>query len=223
MVFVVFLHYVPQLRLYMDDGERYFGRWGLGDVARIAAGTLLLAGAALGLDWLIRRWAPAWATRLYHHLFLVALLSGALAALLGVEKHPTVVATCWWAGLAVIAASLVWKRSRLVHYAAVACLVFSPLLPILFAEMLLWPRWSDESLDPLPAAAQDNEQGPSVFIFVFDEVVLAKEQSRRPIHGRFPPRAEVDAKRRRSTATPARPSGRRRSRCPASSFRPIGS
>ncbi len=34
-VFVVFLHYVPQITLYMDDGERYFGRWGLGNVARM--------------------------------------------------------------------------------------------------------------------------------------------------------------------------------------------
>ncbi len=168
-VFVVFLHYVPQITLYMDDGERYFGRWGLGNVARIALGVLLLAGAALVIDGAIRRWAPAWATRLYHHVFLVALLSGLLAAFPAyTSEHPGFVATAWGIGLTLIAVSLFWRKSQLVRYASLLCLIFSPLLPILFGEMLLWPRWT-EPLEPIPAATQVDDAGPPVFIFVFDE------------------------------------------------------
>lgn len=167
-VFVVFLHYVPQITLYMDDGERYFGRWGLDNVARIAIGVLLLAGVALVIDAL-RRWAAAWAVRLFHHLFLVALLSGVLAAFPAyTAEHPGSVAAAWCIGLTVIAGSLFWRKSQLVHFAGILCLIFSPLIPILFVEMLLWPRWN-EPLDPLPVAVQSETTGASVFIFVFDE------------------------------------------------------
>jgi hypothetical protein len=168
-VFIVFLHYVPQITLYMEDDERYFGRWGLGNVARIAVGVLLLSGMALAIDWLIRRRAAAWAIRVYHHLFLVALLSGMLAAFPAyASEHPWIVAAIWCIGLAVITGSLLWRKSRLVRFASILCLIFSPLVPILFIEMLLWPRWS-EPLDTLPTAGQSVGAGPSVFIFVFDE------------------------------------------------------
>lgn len=168
-IFVVFLHYVPQITLYMEDDERYFGRWGLGNVARIGLGVLLLAALALSVEWVLRRWTRAWATRLFHHLFLVALLSGLLAAFPAyTSEHPRVVAAAWCIGLTLIAGSLCWQKSRLVHLAGIFCLVFAPLVPLLFVEMLLWPRWN-EPLETIPAVVQADEPGPSVLIFVFDE------------------------------------------------------
>ncbi len=83
-------------------------------------------------------------------------------------EHPAIVTAAWCIGLTVIAGSLFWRKSRLVHYAGMFCLILSPLIPILFVEMLLWPRWN-EPLDPLPVSVQDDDSGPSVFIFVFDE------------------------------------------------------
>ena len=167
-LFVVFLHYVPQITLFMDPEERYCGWWGRADLARIFGGAFLLAVVAMTLDALVRRSGSFWLKRIFNHVFLALLVSGLLAAFPAfTENHPHVVLALWIVALVAIAGSLVWRRSPLVRGAVVFCLIFSPLIPLLFVQMLTWHSWSPPSE---PGAVHANrEWGPSVFLFVFDE------------------------------------------------------
>ena len=125
--------------------------------------------SASALDGLVRRYGAPWLKRAFDHAFLVALVSGMLAAFPALaEDHLQLVNVLWVVALVGIAGSFLWRRSRLVHGAAALCLIFSPLMPILFVQMLTWPQWS-QSLGPLPAIPPADRAGTPVFLFVFDE------------------------------------------------------
>lgn len=167
--FVVFLHYVPQITLWQSENERYTAWWGQDNLLRILAGSLLVAGVAVAVDALLGRYGPVWLKRLFNHSFLLALASGLLAAFPAfADKHPAWVDGLWLAAILVIIASLLWPRSALVRYAAIFCLVFSPLIPVLFVQMLTWPTWSEPPA-PLPADAEEATSGTPVIVVVFDE------------------------------------------------------
>ena len=160
---------MPQITLWMSEEERYCDWWNWSYPVKILLGLVTLGAGASMLDGLIRRYGSPWLKRAFDHLFLVALVSGMLAAFPAfAEDHPQLVNVLWIVALLGIAGSFLWRRSRLVHGAAVLCLIFSPLIPILFVQMLTWPRWS-ESLGPVPTIRPADRAGTPVFIFVFDE------------------------------------------------------
>jgi hypothetical protein len=167
--FVVFLHYVPGITLFMKEEERYCGWWSAANAVRILAGTVVLAAAAVGLDGLWRRLGRPWPKRVFDHLFLLALVSGLLAAFPAMaEQHPRAVNWLWGIALLAIAVSLALRSSRLVRAGAALSLILAPLMPILFVQMLGWPRWH-ETREPLPQVPLAKEAGTPVFVFVFDE------------------------------------------------------
>jgi hypothetical protein len=168
-VLVVFLHYTPQIMVWMSEDERYCDGWGPTQLLGIAAGTLLLAAAALALDAMIERSGSGLLKRLFQHAFLLALVSGVLAACFSfLKERPQTADLLWAVALAAVAGSFFWKRSPLVRWAKTACLIFSPLPLVLLGQMSAWHWWS-ESPDPLPQARPSDTRGTPVFLFVFDE------------------------------------------------------
>ena len=153
----------------MSEEERYSDWWNWSYPAKILAGMLLLAAAIMAADGLVRRFGSPWMKRAFDHVFLLALVSGMLAAFSAfAEDHAPLVNVLWAMALIAIIGSFLWRRSRLVQGGATLCLIFSPLMPVLFVQMLTWPCWS-ESPGPLPAIAPSQRTGTPVFLFVFDE------------------------------------------------------
>jgi hypothetical protein len=199
-VLVVFLHYVPQITLWMDPEERYTAQWSRANLARIVLGTLILAGAALGLDALVRRFGHPWLKRLFNHAFLVVLVSGVLAAFPAmIDRYPAIVPVTWSVALVAIAASLFSRRQWLVSAAATACVVFSPLVVILIGQMLTWKTWAEpvESLKMAVATRTEAGEGDSP---IFVERKLGQSPERKL--GQSPERKLGQSPERKSGQSP---------------------
>ena len=195
-LFVVFLHYAPQIAARTVEANRYYDLWGASDAAAIILGMLLLAGLLLGLDAVVSRLGSPTVRRLFNHLYLVALTSGLLAAVPAfVNDHPNVVQLIWMGAMAVIGFSFGWPRSRLVRWAGNCCLIFSPAVVLVSIQMFTWSTWS-ATAESLPVAREPGQElvskpvprdaarglgegrsrlsdepgdGTPVFLFVFDE------------------------------------------------------
>jgi len=172
-LFVVFLHFSGQITSMTGVGNRYFFRWSRNDATALVLDVFLIALVVtllvLGLGWLVRRLNWPRVERFLGHVFLVALASGLLAAFPRfTNDHPNVVQLIWMVAMAVIGFSLAWSRSKLVTWAANFCLIFSPLVFILSAQMFTWDTWHDPPQTEF-AARQAQEPKTPVFLFAFDE------------------------------------------------------
>jgi len=188
-LFVVFLYYGRQIACCSKDIHRYFGQWSHRDALAIIVGVLVPATCAFGL-YLLVRWArsdvPA---RVFNHVFLIVLIYG-LFALSGTRffvLHPKAWPVMWAPLLAVIGYSLVKRKTRLVRYAYNVCLAFSPVVVIVFAQMLCWPAWRSWREPPVSAPVQANvtESKPPVFVFVFDEWSYDRSTAQGRFHAYF--------------------------------------
>lgn len=169
-LFVVFLHYSSQIAARGVETNRYCDLWGLVDVVAILLGMTLLALLVLGMDLLLLRWSSGTARRLFNHLFLVALVSGVLAMFPRFSiDHPNVTHLIWLGVMAGIGYSFGSRAVKPVRWAANLCLIFSPVVLIVFAQMATWSTWNQTVEErPAPAATQSGP-GTPVFVFVFDE------------------------------------------------------
>jgi len=169
--------------LLVDD-NRYYMLWQSGDSIALLLAVLALAGIGFGISVLMTaaRWDRA--RRAYNHIFLLALANAALSLVpqkwapqLGQSTLRLAVwCVIWTTVVGTIAFSFWSPRSRLVVYGANCCLLFSPLVPILFFQTLAMRNWSSPGetnphLHPtIPAYNGKATAGKHpVFIFLFDE------------------------------------------------------
>src|SRR5262249_47399982 len=143
----------------------------------IFADVLLLGGVLFGLSLLVR--ASPWPMlhRVFNHLFLLALISGALTLIPMKILRPYPECGRYymlWLGIfGVLGFSCGSPRTWLVRWGANLCLIFSPLVAILLIQTALMTRWAELPQPRRPLVARGpvsgSEAKPPVFIFVFDE------------------------------------------------------
>jgi hypothetical protein len=183
-LFVVFLHYVGPIGVRADRKNRYHLGWSKKDAAAIVLGMLLLTAALLGMDLLVSWSNAALLRRLFNHLFLVGFVSGWLAAFARgpLGGRPNIAHLIWIFAAAAIGYSFASPDMPLVHYAALCCLVLSPLVPLVVLPMFGWETWSSEP-EPKPIPSPKASEGTPVFFVIFDEWSLA----RSTVDGEFHP------------------------------------
>ncbi|NQT38011.1 MAG: sulfatase-like hydrolase/transferase [Planctomycetes bacterium] len=177
-LFVVFLHFAAQITTMTAWHNRDFFFWdrydGVAIVSNVFAIALLFTLPAWGFRRLAHRLKSAALEKVLGHVFLLALISGVFSAVSWLQHdYPSGMPLLWMAAVGVVGFSLAWPRSRLVLYAANACLVFSPVVFLLSIQMLFW---EDCSAEPRTEFTVREATGPSVpvFVFIFDEWSYAR-------------------------------------------------
>jgi hypothetical protein len=171
------LVFARQIGLFLEEENRFYIMWGTRETLAVFADIGLLAIAGLALSCTLRALNWMWASRLYNHAFLLILASSVISLVPPARLRPypefTYYYLLWFGVVGVICFSLGNPRSRLVEWGGKACLILSPLVPILAIQMFTRPSWS-VSNDPIPPPGVAAREGAAattmpVLFFVFDE------------------------------------------------------
>ncbi|MBI3417136.1 MAG: sulfatase-like hydrolase/transferase [Verrucomicrobia bacterium] len=183
-IMVALLTFGKQIACSLLSITRYLWLWEFTDSLSLIFDVLILAMIALGLSQLLRVLRLDLCRKLYNHLFLVAVANGVLTTLapsgalphVGMSLSLRLVWIIAWLGiLAVTICSYCKPQLQLVRHAANGCLLFSPLIVIIFAQLAMLSEWSsphetDPSLrPPIPKSTATNQTSTPVFVFIFDE------------------------------------------------------
>lgn len=186
---IALLTFAKQIAFLLVEENRYFYLWKKIDSIGVILDVLILAVIAFGISLLLKPRKLDMVRRAYNHLFLLALFSGVLTLMPTKIINPFEASNKAYLIWAVIYGVVIWsffkKGSRLVEYGANACILFSPIVPILLFQMYSTGTWSDldevDSSRPqsiakvagaknLPTSATPVAQTKHpIFIFVFDE------------------------------------------------------
>jgi len=187
-VTVVFLLFAPQFAALEAPRNRYFLFWGAADTLSLCLTVLLLAAAGLLAGGFIdRRGGPglrAARDQAFALLFLLAAavnfprLARAPFMLAILHPHRDAAIVVLQSLLALLAGTWLWlllfRRSLLARAARTACLILSPLVPILMIQTFLFESYAVRQ-DPIPAAADGTSAaelsaaGTPIVLIVFDE------------------------------------------------------
>lgn len=176
---IALMVFAKQIAFFLVEENRYFFFWQQSDSIALVLDVLVLAGLIWVVAMGLRRlgWAPI--SRVYDHLLVLVLAASILSLLPSKFLYPFEDSKrlhfIWLVVVAVVSFSLGYARSRLIKYVADLCLVFSPLVAILFLQTLTMGTWStsgeaDPKVKPVLASAvkPDPTKHP-IFVFVFDE------------------------------------------------------
>jgi hypothetical protein len=180
-VVVVFLFFAPQLAALALERNRYFLFWSGVDTLALAVAVALLSLAAIAAGALVNRAGSPLLRELRDQAMVALFGLGVVVNLLPLLhvpilfnflRHHRSIGTLTLRGL--LAASLVtwalllfYRRAFLPHLTRTACVILSPLIPIVLVPAFAWNSWY-VSPDPIPATAPARS-GTPVFVFVFDE------------------------------------------------------
>jgi hypothetical protein len=179
---IAFLFFVPQLSALAVERNRYFLFWSGRDTLAACAAITVLGGLGLLVGALLERSGSRFlrGTRDQAMAVLFGLGLGVnLLPLLHVPwildllKHhrPTAV---YLSKVGLIGLFVGWllllflRRDFIPRLVRGACLVLSPLIPIVLLPALFWTGFEVPS-DPIPARPAPAKEGTPVFLFVFDE------------------------------------------------------
>ncbi|MBI3415028.1 MAG: sulfatase-like hydrolase/transferase [Verrucomicrobia bacterium] len=180
---VALLTFAKQIAFWLIDENRYYYLWQANDALALVLDVILLAVLALGASEILRALKADLPRKIFNHLFLIVFANGALtlfpARFLPHDDMTIRLQAGWviiWLGVFSVTAYSFWKpRLQLVRRAANVCIVFSPLVPILFFQLLSTQPWStpqesDPALRPtIPQSVQSAAGKHPIFVFVFDE------------------------------------------------------
>jgi hypothetical protein len=162
------LFFGRQIASWGSETNRFLFFWQRRDAVLLIAGVLILAAVLYAAGMTLARWKWSRDRRLHELALVVVLVAAGLAQINALSSKPLRGVLLWMAVGALLAWA--WRRwpDRLLTIARGACLVLSPLPPILFLQMLLWhPLHLDpQSARPTPPAISGR---PPVLIAVFDE------------------------------------------------------
>jgi hypothetical protein len=159
-----------QIASWSTVRNRYHYHWQSSDGLALVTAILLLALVLYAVGMALAR--TDWAGR--RRLHELALGTGLLAALLSqVNKLAQNTSPVWALGLWVVAGGvlgLAWWRwaPRVAAFSRGACLLMSPLVPILFVQILLWRPW-DIREHATTAGPPPGQGHTPVVVVVFDE------------------------------------------------------
>ena len=164
--FVILLNFSGQIRLIMSDSNRYFMHWGHIDDLILITVIFCIALIVVALNLFIQVLELNKIKKIFNHLFLVFLASGIFVVLKIPKGGHSELA--WMGVLGVVGYSYACKSSRLIKIAKSACLFLSPLLAILFFQIVIQKNWSGGQ-ESQPEYPQSKKEANPVFFFVFDE------------------------------------------------------
>jgi len=182
---VVFLLFGPHLSMLLRDDTRLLYLWRTRDAVLMLGAMFLLALAGVAIGELARWVNRPSLTRLFNHAFVVALGAGLLANLwyhttrpVGycLSRHGMEIWTLWMLLIGLVVYSLARPSFKLVLRARQLCLIISPAVPIVAAQLLLQDTYSQgmdpipegSSVEALPVSDSANAARP-VYLFFFDE------------------------------------------------------
>ncbi len=142
---VVFLNFSGVIARFTDESNRYIFHWQLSDGLTLVL-TVTLIAVLVFAAWQIvvsRGWKNV--ERVLQHLFLLATASGVFAAIPGLKFSPNQSALAWFAAALVVGYSWGRRDSKVVKFCANFCMIASPLVLILYTQVLMWPTWSQRS------------------------------------------------------------------------------
>lgn len=159
-----------QIAAWTTTRNRYHYHWQSSDGLALVAAVLLLAVVLYGVGSALRRSERARRYRLYELALVVAVVAALLSQVkaLAKDQDPRHALALWVVVAGVLAAA--WRRwaSTMAKFVGGACLIMSPLVPILLTQALLWRPWDVRERASLPGPPPT--QGPTpVVILVFDE------------------------------------------------------
>ncbi|MBI3413994.1 MAG: sulfatase-like hydrolase/transferase [Verrucomicrobia bacterium] len=180
---VALVTFSKQIGFFLITTNRYYLHWEFADSLALLVGVLILAAIALGISVILKVRQRERVRHFYNHVFLLALANGILTLApprFAPQFRQSSLSVFLWSALwlsvvGTIACSFFNRRFPLVRYAGNVCLIFSPLVPILFYQTLAMRNWSspkESHPDLRPELSLDSRAAPEkkpVFIFVFDE------------------------------------------------------
>jgi hypothetical protein len=176
---VVLTLYGAQIGSWTDPFNRYFRAWVFADAVAIVLSVSLIGLLGAVVAQLVEIFCLKRLQRIGRAVFLLALTTGLASCFTWCVLHGCLTAKYNFVFLAVwlgIVATLVCWRKTLLRLGTRLCLVMSPLVAILFIQMLSWNSWKSDvgSLSDVPAVevVSDRPAGARaspVYLFVFDE------------------------------------------------------
>jgi len=192
-VTVAFLWFAPYLCTFFEERTRCLSRWQLHDALTLLGPPILFALACVGVSELIRRLGRPLVSRLFNHLFVMALGGGLLTVVLyqvnklgsfSINPAGTQVYTAWMLLAAVVGYSFARPDSKLVLRSCQLCQILSPMVAILVGQLLV-QRTYPPRMDPLviatpqwitgaagsaaPRLPDPRDPARPVYLFIFDE------------------------------------------------------
>ncbi|GJM24252.1 MAG: hypothetical protein DHS20C16_06670 [Phycisphaerae bacterium] len=175
-VMLTLLVMCPHFRMYSSEHTRYFAFWDLSDAIAIQLIVFASGTALFACHELIRRRPSPWlksASKIgFVLLFGMALLSNLDIAQKGYMQLSWS-APCYALTVIVIVAAMLGGSQRfkwIPRFCATACLILSPVIPLLFVQMLMYSTYPVrlESLSEIADAPPSDETQGDVYVFVFD-------------------------------------------------------
>jgi len=196
---VAFLWLCPHLRMYTEESTRYYAFWGRRDALALAVIVLELGTILFLAHVLVRTLKVGWLSRASNAAFVAAvgcaIIANAQASVAG-RTYP-------WADVVVVAltclvpvlsaACLLPQMSNIPRFFRAACLIVSPIVPLVFVQLLCYPSFS-VPLETVPARdvpalargelLDTNDQ--NIYVFIFDEWSYRRTFDRPDFDVEFP-------------------------------------
>ncbi len=166
-----------QIASWSVPGNRFLYFWQRSDALLLILAVLLTALLVLAVDQALRRWSGPPVRRLFRLLFVLALVQLLVVLLLGPNAERPLKGAGLVSLLAAggVIAAFVRAETTVVRAAVTSGLVFAPLAPILFLQMLTWRPWRECGEDR--AVPPPEESARPVFVLVFDEWSLGRSSA----------------------------------------------
>src|SRR5262245_9547136 len=167
--------FAKQIAFLLIEDNRYFFLWRTMDSIGVVADVMILGAALFAVAAISRKWSIA--ERIWNRVLTLMIVSGLITLLPNRLLPPMSLNAyrAWALVLVVTLVSLFWRRLPYMKVAGGLAVLLSPLMPILFFQLLPAATWStseeSSSVQPRPTftARPAKADAPPIFLFVFDE------------------------------------------------------
>ncbi len=172
--------FAKQVAFLLVEDNRYFFLWRFKDTAGVIVDMLILMAVLVAVTLLCRR--SVWAERLWNRVLVIMITSGVIT-LFPIWLLPPMSMNAyrlWVVVLAACVVSLFWRRLPVVPAFAVGSMILSPLVPILWVQLLIAHSWSNDlesgraAAAPALTATPERPSTVPIFLMVFDEWSLVR-------------------------------------------------
>ncbi len=185
----VFILFGPYLALLLDENNRYDVLWERKDTLFLLLLILMIGFAYVGVGELLRRFKNNRLTRIYDHIFVIALAAGLLANIRFYLPPPgdwvlrpggVLMSSVWLIVFALVGFSIARPQMKTVLRCRQFCQIVTPVFAIVVFQLLMGTVYPSPS-DPIPAEntvspsaltgefeSSGNSCGKPVYLFILD-------------------------------------------------------
>lgn len=164
---VVTMLFADQIASFLVVRNRFYHAWDSTDAWLLILVIVILSALAIIISVVFKKLRWQRCSRIWNHLFVLAVISGAMSLLHLTNSYPRWLQIGWLAIMLGLGFSLGYPSSRLVAFTKNACLIFSPLVLILCAQLLAARTWECPNSSQEEFAQSRSEATP-IFLFIFD-------------------------------------------------------